>query len=396
MGFWKGKAMFVLAGILISIGLFFADFVETAYAYTTVGSSITSDTVWTKENSPYVIQGPVYIPPSATLTVNPGAVVKFKDDGYGNRGALNVDGILKADATPEDPIYFTSIYDDTVGGDTNGDGSASLPGVGNSGNWIKLNNATSPSTFDNVYIKYNNYGLWIGNGSHQITNTHLIKNSYCIYMESGNVEVNKAEIADNSTGVYIGNGSAIIKNSSIHNNIQGLYVSFASDLKVDAKNNWWGNASGPHHTVFNVAGTGDKIGGDSFNAFIPWLTSEPTQQPENDLPINIINIAAIFPAEKIIYNPLMLPSYVNLYYSLDYTADSEYFKESDEVVSSSELPFSLVNAQGSVNINSGFVFKTYFVQDKYKAILKFEAPFYSDVQNYSLNIGSLSSLLSSC
>ncbi len=285
MGFWKGKVMFVFAGILISTGLFFADFVETAYAYTTVSSSITSDTVWTKENSPYVIQGPVYIPPSATLTVNPGAVVKFEDGGYGHFGNLTVDGILKADATPEDPIYFTSFRDDTVGGDTNGDGSATSPSIYNSQNWIKLNNAISPSTFNNVYIKYNYYGLWIIRGSHQITKTHLIKNDRGLYMQGGNIEVTGAEIADSgSYGVYAEGGNLTIKNSSIHNNTQGLYVPLSSNLAVSARNNWWGSALGPHHNVFNILGNGDKIGGDWFSGFTPWLTSEPTQQPENQPP----------------------------------------------------------------------------------------------------------------
>ena len=72
----------------------------------------------------YVLQGQVQVLSGVTLTVEPGTVVK------GSGSWLGVQGLLRAEGTAQAPIYFTSYRDDSVGGDTNGDGSASSPAPG--------------------------------------------------------------------------------------------------------------------------------------------------------------------------------------------------------------------------------------------------------------------------
>jgi hypothetical protein len=39
---------------------------------------------------------------------------------------------------------------------------------------------------------------------------------------------------------------------------------------VDAKSNWWGDASGPYHPTLNPNGLGDEVGNNI--SFIPWST----------------------------------------------------------------------------------------------------------------------------
>jgi parallel beta-helix repeat protein len=64
--------------------------------------------MWTKENSPYLINGDIFIPLDSTLTIDPGVVIEFQ--GHYN---LNVQGQLLAVGTESDTIVFT--VNDTTG-----------------------------------------------------------------------------------------------------------------------------------------------------------------------------------------------------------------------------------------------------------------------------------------
>src|SRR3989338_8641858 len=88
--------------------------------------SISTDTTWSAEYSPYVISGSTSIASGYTLTIEPGVVVKF----YSTSGTLSVGGTLDAQGTSAAPIAFTSYYDDDSGGDTNGDDDATSAAAG--------------------------------------------------------------------------------------------------------------------------------------------------------------------------------------------------------------------------------------------------------------------------
>jgi len=83
-----------------------------------------TDQTWTAGNVYYVDNGPVYVPDGITLTIQPGAIVKLQ-----NNIQVQAGGTLNANGTSNSKITFTSYTDDSVGGDTNGDGpSTGAPG----------------------------------------------------------------------------------------------------------------------------------------------------------------------------------------------------------------------------------------------------------------------------
>ena len=84
-----------------------------------------------------------------TLTIEPGVVVKF---GW-KWDALYVDGRLSAQGTAGQPIYFTSLDDDSVSGDTNGNGNASQPLPGD-WNGVRFRETSTGSVLDHVVVRY--------------------------------------------------------------------------------------------------------------------------------------------------------------------------------------------------------------------------------------------------
>jgi hypothetical protein len=149
------------------------------------------------------------VPTGFTLAIDPGAVVKF---GLGAQ--ITVEGTLDAVGTATDPVVFTSINDDSIGGAT-GSGS---PAAGDWGGittpyFIVAGNPVDPGSVDLKYaqvsyssggISANPYGF--NTGSVSITDTSFDNTMGCSVWLNENSLSSVPVIEDNSVTNAVGLG----------------------------------------------------------------------------------------------------------------------------------------------------------------------------------------------
>lgn len=107
---------------------------------THVSGSISQNTSWSSDCSPYIIDSPVTIQQNVTLNIGQGTVIKSDKR---NGASLIVSGTLNAVGTTENPVVFTSISDPLFGGS------------GATIYWYGINiNSSGTFNADNVKIRY--------------------------------------------------------------------------------------------------------------------------------------------------------------------------------------------------------------------------------------------------
>ena len=187
---------------------------------------------------PYMLQSSSFsVPAGKTLTIQPGAIIKFLNSG------ISVSGTLKAEGLADKKIIFTSLNDDDCGingcGDTNATTTLPQPGDWNN---ITFNAGSSASILNNAIIRYGGVkfpldpdwgAIKIKNSSLEIRNTVIENNNHAgMWLEnSASTTISDSIISDTQTplneqgfGLLLTSfSSPIIQNTTFRNNQTHIY-----------------------------------------------------------------------------------------------------------------------------------------------------------------------------
>ncbi len=249
------------------------------------GGTITGEVTW-KLNPVYDFfigdLHSIVVGETGILNIQPGSVFKFEQFQ-----ALYVDGQLNALGTEIAPIYFTDKRDDSVGGDAGEDGSATSPGP----DWwrgIQIQNNGS-AVLDHCVVAYagmaERAGVYMRSVAGSLTLTHSIlhktKGAGLLVEPVAGVHTIQGNIFTmNDTGVEVRKGTASItlRDNQILGNAAYGVANINSEI-LDARENWWGDASGPYHPILNALGTGNAVTDGVL--FEPWRTG-PNNEGETE------------------------------------------------------------------------------------------------------------------
>lgn len=233
---------------------------STSGFYTPAGN-ITENTTWYAKYSPYYIPTTITVRKGATLTIEPGTVVKIDRGVIHHEGELLVSGSLKAEGTRDSPIIFTSFLDDAVDGiDSNQDATSTSPAAGD---WrsITFTNPATPSVIRFADIRYGGgpaypfgYSFFAGmisiqNASPTISDSVLdAGKEVSMYVKgdshpivSGNTIKNT--VGSRGYGVWLADASstADIIGNTFEDNGTAIISQSASDVPLVVRNNIFAN-----------------------------------------------------------------------------------------------------------------------------------------------------------
>ncbi len=138
---------------------------------------IPEDTVWEKNPLPYLIHDFIDVLENTTLSIEPGATVKFEPNA-----SLNIKGTLLAQGTSQEKIEFTKFA---------------------SGYWKRLyfSPSSADSILENVLISYGGSGYGFGGGG-------------SVYVEDSSIQFrNSTSSHSNGAGLYLENSSSTVADS---------------------------------------------------------------------------------------------------------------------------------------------------------------------------------------
>lgn len=152
-------------------------------------------------NVAYLVDYDLNIAAGNVLTIEPGVVIKFYQ-----YGKLTINGAIKAIGKKDNKIILTSYNDDSASGDTNNNGTGSVPG---NGDWGGIDYNGTASDIDNILknaeVRYCGQWYYGRSSAVQITDCKVTMDS--ILINFSNV----------SALSIFGNANPVLKNSQLYN-----------------------------------------------------------------------------------------------------------------------------------------------------------------------------------
>jgi nitrous oxidase accessory protein NosD len=185
--------------------------------------TLDGDATWSDPGEPIRIErDDITIGSSAHLQINAGMIFKYTESsGFDqNDGDFIVNGIMDINGTLSKPVIFTSYYDDTAGGDTNGDSTYTSPSAGG---WGQLH-YTSGSSGSLTYVELR-YGGGGGTGACCTETGDSVLKVY------GDIDVTNGIFIDSlAHGVYVLGGTGSFDLCTFENNANwGIYFNSTLD-----------------------------------------------------------------------------------------------------------------------------------------------------------------------
>ncbi|WP_146526339.1 carboxypeptidase regulatory-like domain-containing protein [Novipirellula artificiosorum] len=159
------------------------------------GDTLPANTTWDNPDVVYLPSAPITVPEGVTLTIDAGQVVKWGKVV----DALTVQGTLVTRGTDEAPVVFTANVDDSIGGDSTGNG----PSGGFSGAWgqIKLTETSTGSELDGLHLRYGGYG----------------SNSHQLFVDGSELTLTNSVLFGGNRGLQVSNSDPTIRNVQFQN-----------------------------------------------------------------------------------------------------------------------------------------------------------------------------------
>jgi RHS repeat-associated protein len=192
--------------------------------------------VWGPLGSPYIVTGPFGLAQNQSLTLLPGTVVKIAPGASppNSPPSMRIDGSLYVLGTPQNRVTFTSSKDDTVGGDSNGDGGATSPARGN---WVSIQFDHGTGILKYVDIKYGGAPTTGFRGSIVGTADSRVAVSHARITQSSSTGVQAVHNSDGYFGLF--------DSELDHNTNYGMVVTYGGGPTVVVGNDFGADIGGP-------------------------------------------------------------------------------------------------------------------------------------------------------